>query len=187
MEKRIIKNSKDFYTTKELFDDILRMVRERGNAADEIDYAVPRTAVPIYSYHFDPAFVLHRGTNEGLILELAISGYITNHDKRESVDLGIIKTLNEKEEGIYKMSKLYAECFIAYDKIVDQNLDAITRIGYDLGLYTEDNRRALGYSGFATKEDALERWQTVSKKYPKYIKAIIRDNLTRKETVCERL
>mgnify|MGYP000774060312 FL=1 len=83
------------------------------------------------------------------------------------------------------MTTLYAECLIAYKSIMNDssNLDALTRKGFDLRFIdTDGNISNWGYSGIKNQEDALKELHKLHELDPdKYARAIIRDNMTRKE------
>ena len=83
------------------------------------------------------------------------------------------------------MATLYGECLLAYEKIVNDNLDAFTRKGFDLHFIDPSGKTInFVFSGFKTLEKALEKFQEYKTKWPeKYEKAIIRNNLTREEKI----
>ena len=85
------------------------------------------------------------------------------------------------------MSALYGECLLAYEKIVNDNLDAFTRKGFDLHFIDSSGKTmSFGLSGLKNLEKALEKLQEYKTKWPeKYAKAIIRNNLTREEKIYE--
>lgn len=89
------------------------------------------------------------------------------------------------ENGIRQMAVLYGECLIAYEAILRdrKNLDAITRKGFDLHFMDSEGKISnWGYSGIKDRESALQRFHEYHEMDPdKYARAIIRDNMTRKE------
>ena len=64
-----------------------------------------------------------------------------------------------------------------------KNLDAITRKGFDLHFMDSEGKISnWGYSGIKDRESALQRFHEYHEMDPdKYARAIIRDNMTRKE------
>lgn len=85
------------------------------------------------------------------------------------------------------MAALYGECLLAYEKIMNDNLDAFTRKGFDLHFIDSSGKTMnFGFSGFKNLEKALGKLQEYKTKWPeKYAKAIIRNNLTREEKIYE--
>lgn len=168
-----------FYTTEDLFNDIVARVEASGEAdySKVVDYALPAEAKSLYDYKFDPWFVLSPGNSEGYYIDLAIHGCCGADDKVETVPLGTIKTLLEGDRAIECMSKIYSACLRAYMIVISDNLDNITRKGYDIKLFLEeDSKSVFGYSGFQNKEEAIKKWETIADKYPF---AQVRNNLTR--------
>lgn len=139
----------------------------------------------IYNYMFDPCFILKPGESEGYYLDLGIYGNYSLTDSINTLSLGTIKTLDESKEGVRKMAVLYGECLIAYEAILRdrKNLDAITRKGFDLHFMDSEGKISnWGYSGIKDRESALQRFHEYHEMDPdKYARAIIRDNMTRKE------
>lgn len=87
----------------------------------------------------------------------------------------------ENDEGIRIMSSLYGEILIAYRKLIEKHLDDMTRKGFDLDFYNNEDL-CYGYSVIDSIEKAKTRALSLMEKYPqRYSHAIIRDNLTRKE------
>lgn len=163
-------------------------VKESESWPDKlIEYASANNhdKVGLYNYEFDPHFVLKPGGSEGYYLDLGIYGNYTLTDSVNILNLGTIKTLEETEDGIRQMAVLYGECLIAYEAILRdrKNLDAITRKGFDLHFMDSEGKNSnWGYSGIKDRESALQRFHEYHEMDPdKYARAIIRDNMTRKE------
>ena len=174
-----IKNERDVITNVDLFNEIILKVKESGKWPDD--------KTGLYDYVFEPCFVLKAGGSEGYYLDLAIHGRFTLTDAVNTLNLGTIKTLYETEEDIRRMAALYAECLIAYEKIMSENLDSFTRNGCDLHFMDENgNLSNWGYSGIKDKETALEQFHKYHEKDPvKFAKAVIRNNMTREEKIYE--
>lgn len=85
------------------------------------------------------------------------------------------------------MATLYAECLIAYEKIMKENIDLLTRKGCDLHFMDENgNLSNWGYSGIKDRETALEQFHKYHEMDPvKFAKAVIRNNMTREEKIYE--
>ena len=112
--------------------------------------------------------------------DLYIRGYYSLTDKFDLVSLGTIKTLFTDKESIRQMAALYGECLIAYEEIMNNELDKFTRKGYDLFLVDEEGEIRHCLSGLSSKEKETERFKLCSVRYRK---GVVRDNLTRKEFV----
>lgn len=182
-----IKKESDLITNADLFNEIISKVKESRKWPDDlVDYALPSyDETGLYDYAFDPHFVLKAGGSEGYYLDLAIHGEFSLTESVNTLSLGTIKTLDESEDGVRKMADLYGECLIAYTSIMNDNLDAFTRKGYDLHFLDKEGKRlGFGYSGMKDRESALERFQKFHEKDPeKYCEAVIRNNLTREEKI----
>lgn len=185
-----IKNERDVITNVDLFNEIISKVKESGKWPDDlIDYDLPcrYDEKGLYSYEFDPNFVLKAGGSEGYYLDLAIHGNFTLTESISTLNLGTIKTLDETEDGVRRMATLYAECLIAYEKIMKENIDLLTRRGCDLHFMDENgNLSNWGYSGIKDRETALEQFHKYHEMDPvKFAKAVIRNNMTREEKIYE--
>lgn len=181
-----IKKEADVITNQDLFLEIVRAVKESGTWPDHIEYALPAmTETELYNYKFDPHFILKAGENEGYYLDLAIKGIYSLTEKYDIAGLGSIKTLDTSREGVMKMAALYGECLLAYEEIVNDNLDAFTRKGFDLHFLDKTGKKsAFGFSGFSSQEKAMQRFEEYHKNDPeKYAEALIRNNLTREEKI----
>lgn len=183
-----IKSEKDAITNVDLFNEIVAKVKESGNWPDSlIDYALPCSyeMTNLYNYMFDPCFILKPGGSEGYYLDLGIYGNYSLTESVNTLSLGTIKTLDESKEGVRQMAVLYGECLIAYEAILRdrKNLDAITRKGFDMHFVDSEGKISnWGYSGMEDIESALKLFYKCREKNPeKYTRAIIRDNMTRKE------
>ena len=177
-----IRSEKDIITSADLFKEIIEAVKNAGKWPDIIDYALPYDEVYLYDYEFDPIFILKPGGSEGYYLDLGIRGCYSQTEKVDLLGIGTIKTLCEDPEGVRKMAALYGECLIAYEKIVSDNLDLLNRKGFDLYFVNAKGENIGGYSGYTTEAEALEKFRKHKEQDPvRYTKAIIRNNLTRKE------
>lgn len=166
-----------FFTTEDLFDGIIEKVKGTEKWEEAIiDYSLATRPLDLYRYEFNPEFVLARGNNEGIYMDLAIYGYFEPAQDVKKYHIGTIKTLREGKESMIRMALLYGECLNAFYDVMDDHLDDMTRMGFDL--HFPDSPCGFGYSEISTREKALERWESMKNTYSK---AILRDNLTRKE------
>ena len=179
-----IKKEKDVITNQAIFNEIIKKVKKSDKwPSSIIDYELEdRYETGLYNYEFtlNPVFTLQPGSNEGYYLSLYIRGYYGLTDKFDLVSLGTIKTLLTDKESIRQMAALYGECLIAYEEIMNDELDKFTRKGYDLFLVDKEEKMHPYLSGLSSKEKAIERFKLCSVKYRK---GVVRDNLTRKEFV----
>ena len=177
-----IKKESDVITNQDLFNEIIKKVKKSDKwPSSIIDYELEdRYETGLYNYEFNPVFTLQPGSNEGYYLSLYIRGYYGLTDKFDFVSLGTIKTLLTDKESIRQMAALYGECLIAYEEIMNDELDKFTRKGYDLFLVDKEEKMHPYLSGLSSKEKAMERFKLCSVRYRK---SVVRDNLTRKEFV----
>ena len=181
-----IKKEKDVITNQDLFNEIIKKVKKSDKwPSSIIDYELEdRYETGLYNYEFNPVFTLQPGSNEGYYLSLYIRGYYGLTDKFDLVSLGTIKTLLTDKESIRQMAALYGECLIAYEEIMNDELDKFTRKGYDLFLVDKEEKMHPYLSGLLSKEKAMERFKLYHEKNSEqYLKGVVRDNLTRKEFV----
>ena len=149
-----IKKESDVITNQDLFHEIIEKVKESEKwPSNLVDYEqADNYEAGLYDYEFRPIFTLQSGSNEGYYLNLYIRGYYSLTDKFDLVSLGTIKTLFTDKESIRQMAALYGECLIAYEEIMNNELDKFTRKGYDLFLVDEEGEIRHCLSGLSSKE-----------------------------------
>ncbi len=169
-------------TTKELFNKIYKILKEKEKLPDILDYGLAACGpVPITNYEFDLKSNLNYGGSEGIYLDLWIE-YCGSGQKRQGM-LGTFKTLSIDDKSMHIMAALLADFIIEELAYVNANLDAFTWEGADVHPIDESGKRMeWGYS-CGTMEAALKRKDELLKKYPK---AVVRDNATRKEKIYSR-
>ena len=69
---------------------------------------------------------------------------------------------------------------IAYEEIMNDELDKFTRKGYDLFLVDEEGEIRHCLSGLSSKEKATERFKLCSVRYRK---GVVRDDVTREKSL----
>lgn len=177
-----VQKASDCITAAQLFEEIVQELRDMGKYPGALlDYALAERYddTQLWDYRFDPLFVLKPGGSEGYYLDLAIRGQYGKDDSEIAMcRLGTMKTLREDPEGVREMGALYAECLLAYSKVVDRRLDDLTRKGYDLDFCREDGTFTGGRSGMSSEERGLEVLQEAAKR-GNFAYAELRDNLTR--------
>ena len=176
-----IKKESDVITNQDLFHEIIEKVKESEKwPSNLVDY---EQADNYEAGLMIMSFVLYSLCSQAAMkyyLNLYIRGYYSLTDKFDLVSLGTIKTLFTDKESIRQMAALYGECLIAYEEIMNNELDKFTRKGYDLFLVDEEGEIRHCLSGLSSKEKATERFKLCSVRYRK---GVVRDNLTRKEFV----
>ncbi len=97
------------FTNKELFNEIVRILKESNKLPDILDYALSDSLNEnmINSYEFDSLFKLDWGGNEGIHLDVAITGCVDGESK--VISLGTFKTLLETDEAMHQMAALEAD------------------------------------------------------------------------------
>ncbi len=181
-------------TTEELFNEICRILKEKGRMPDILDYGLAaHSPVPVTNCEFDLKSNLDYGGNEGIYLDIWIE--YSAEEKKCISGLGTFKTLNTNHEAMHTMAGLLADFIIEEYAYVNAHLDDFTwgarhpvdagsartgveRRGADVHLADESGKQlSSGYS-CRTMEAALKRKDEILKKYPE---AVVRDNVTRKE------
>lgn len=166
-------------TTKELFEKICAILREKDKMPDILDYGLATSnLVPIRTYQFELKQNLAYGGSEGIYLDLWIEYF--EDDKRHRRELGTFKTLKENSDGMYAMATLLADFILEENAYVNANLDDFTWEGADVHPIDEKGEKIeWGYS-CSSMERALKKKDELLEKYPQ---VSVRDNATRKETI----
>lgn len=169
-------------TTRELFDKICDILKEKDLMPGILDYALAtHDPVPITTYEFDLRNNLGYGGNEGIYVDLWIEYYQDGKTQRK--EIGTFKTLGENREDMHIMGRLLADFIVEEYSYVNSNLDDFTWEGADVHAMDENgNKLRCGYS-CGSIESAMKKKDEFLKKYPA---AVVRDNRTRKETIYKR-
>ena len=119
------KTMKKPMTTKELFEKIQGILKEKGRLPDILDYGLAtHRPVPITNYEFDLKSNLNYGSNEGIYLDLWIEYY--EGKQKQQKGLGTFKTLSIDNEAMHIMAALLADFIIEEYSYVNANLDDFT-------------------------------------------------------------
>lgn len=166
-------------TTEELFDRVHGILKEKNLIPEILDYSLAtHRPVPVKTYEFDLKSNLNYGGNEGIYLDLWIDCNVEGEIKK--FGLGTYKTLLTNEEAMHIMAKLLADWIITEYDYVNSHLDDFTWFGADVFPIGEDGERCgFGYS-CGSMESALQHKDEL---LLKYARVMIRDNVTRKETI----
>ena len=98
-------------TTKELFDRIQTILKEKDKLPDILDYGLATSdPVPIRTYQFDLKSNLNYGNSEGIYLDLWIVYF--DDGERQQKGLGTYKTLSTSNEAMHTMAALLADFII---------------------------------------------------------------------------
>lgn len=164
-------------TTKELFEKIRDILKEKDKLPDILDYGLATDKpIPIRNYEFDLKNNLDYGGSEGIYLDLWIVYF--SDGERSTHDLGTFKTLDSSNEAMHIMADLLADFIIEESSYVNKNLDDFTWQGADVRAFDENGKPLNWCYSCNNMEDALNRKDDLLKKYPK---VVIRDNATREE------
>lgn len=166
-------------TTTELFDKVHGILKEKNLIPDILDYSLAAyNPVSIKTYEFDLKSNLGYGGSEGIYLDLWIDCNVDG--EMIKYELGTYKTLWTSEDAMHIMAKLLADWIISEYDYVNSHLDDFTWFGADVYPIDDDGERCgFGYS-CGSMESALKHKDEFLLKYPK---VMVRDNVTRKETV----
>lgn len=125
-----------------------RVRKESNKLPDILDYALSDSLNEnvINSYEFDSLFKLDWGRNEGIYLDVAITGCFDGESK--VISLGTFKTLLETDEAMHQMAALEADFVIILNRFVEKNLDDFTWSGYDLIPLDSNGKRCKNRCGY---------------------------------------
>lgn len=119
-------------TTKDLFENTLKLARESGALADMdaiLDYALPAwDGIQLSDYRFDTYFVVELGGSEGVYISAFIEGQFIQGQKeaKRRVSIGTLKTLEEGLKALQIMGKACGTLtYFAY-RYVNENIDRYT-------------------------------------------------------------
>lgn len=167
-------------TTEEYFQIIYHILCEKNKMPKELlEYGrAAGTPTPMTTEAFDLGHHLNYGGNEGIYLDFWIEyGY---HMQRQKARIGIFKTLWTDHETMHRMAELLADFLIEGYSYVNSHLDDFTWEGANVYPVREDGMPDGWSFSCSTMEKAMERKDKLLKSYPC---VIVRDNLTRKETI----
>ena len=112
-------------TTKELFNRIQSILKEKDKLPDILDYGLAtNNPVQIRTYEFDLKSNLAYGGNEGIYLDLWIEYFVKN--EKHTSGIGTFKTLDESNEAMHILAGLLADFIIEEYAYVNGNLDDFT-------------------------------------------------------------
>lgn len=166
-------------TTKELFEKVCGILKEKEKLPDILDYGFATSnAVPIRTYQFNLKDNLAYGGSEDIYLDLWIE-YL-EEDERCCRGIGTFKTLKENREAMHTMAALLADFILEENAYVNANLDAFTWEGADVYPIDEKEEKIKwGYS-CSSMERALKKKDELLEKY---LQVSVRDNATRQEKI----
>ena len=142
------------FTNKELFNEIVRILKETNKLPDILDYALSDSLNEnlINSYEFDSLFKLNWGGNEGIYLDVAITGRFNGESK--VISLGTFKTLLETDEAMHQMAALEADFVIILNRFVEKNLDDFTWSGYNIIPLDLNGKRCKDCCGYVVYDES---------------------------------
>lgn len=119
-------------TTKDLFENTLKLARESGALADMdaiLDYILPEDdEIQLSDYRFNTYFVVELGGGEGVYISAFIDGQFSQdrQEKKHRVSIGTFKTLKKDLKALQIMGKACGTLtYFAY-RYVNENIDRYT-------------------------------------------------------------
>ena len=108
-------------TTKELFDKIQSILKEKNKLPDILDYGLATShPVLITNYEFNLKNNLDYGGSEGICLDLWIEDYMNEETCRHRI--GTFKTLSRDNKAMHIMAGLLADFQREANALYRQNL-----------------------------------------------------------------
>lgn len=116
--------SKKLYTTADLFNTIVNLMKEENTLLDILDYHLQTSSpTPITHYAFDIVGDLQFGANEGIYLMMYLEGNITKKDKEYNrIHIGTFKTLRRDRAALKQMSVLMSDFIWNGYQFVNKNI-----------------------------------------------------------------
>lgn len=169
-------------TTTDLFNAVCDVLKEKDLMPTLLDYALADSnPSPITNYEFELKNNLDYGGSEGIYLDLWIVDYKDGRTRLR--ELGTFKTLNDNADAMRIMGKLLADFIVEEHSYVTQHADDFLWEGVNVYAFDCITEKKLNWSYMCDNiEQALIKKEELLKKYPH---VLIRDNVTRKETVYE--
>lgn len=108
---------------KNIFETVIDTINQECKMPDDIDYCLvsdeyfinTKMKTSYFNEEYrDLIFKLNYGSNEGIYLDVYV------YDIYKLRKLATIKSLNETNDGIYKMAQLQADIIIGYNKILKE-------------------------------------------------------------------
>ena len=168
------------YTSEELFDNIVRILRENHALPYILDYA---TAVSrsydheIRTDEFDIMCDLGFGGSEGIYLTIFIQ-----YDASNTVHIGTCKTLHNSKDALRTMAILEADVIWHTRQFVSEHSDDFIWTGYSVFFFKTDGSEPCFHFSSQTKDSAMEHIQTFLPR-EEYDHAVLRDNVNKTDTV----
>jgi|GEM_PF-7134343 len=119
-------------TTADLFNEVLSLVKNNGHykkARDIIEYETSyKPPIELSNYEFDFNAVVNFGTNEGVYINVFLSGNYLESDNnpRKIYDIGTFLTLRSDLEAMQIMGELCGSLTYYASKYINENIDRYT-------------------------------------------------------------
>lgn len=164
------KADKRLYTAPEIFQLIMRQLREEGKVPDILDYDLATQEVfEFRDYEFDILGCVNYGC-EGIYLDLFWKGSIGDSRERRQGEIGTIKTLQTSDEAFRQMAVLMADFQTTAHRFVNAHLDDFTWLGFDIDYYRFGSDKpcyGVTCKGMTTDTDAVQEAKRTMKSYQK--------------------
>lgn len=172
---------KHLYTTTELFDLVVKQLRNEGRFPDLIlDYVLATdTVLEFRNYEFSVLGSVNYGASEGIYVKLFCVGNIGYGWDKQHIELGTVKSLSDNDDTFRRMAMLMADFQIAATRFVNSHLDDFTWLGYDLDYYRAgEAERSYGVTmkGIRSFDDAIEEAKRTMRRFSYYVKVVITRN-----------
>ncbi len=166
-------------TTRELFNKIRDILKEKGMLPDILDYGLATDRpVPIRNCDFELKNNLDYGGSEGIYLDLWMVSF--EDGEKKTCGLGIFKTLDSSGGAMHIMAGLLADFIIEATSYINRNQDDFTWEGADVRAIDGNGKPLDWCYSCGSMEKALKTKDELLERYPE---VTVRDNATRKVEV----
>ena len=162
---------KDLIKSNYLFNEIIKIIKEKGVFPDIIDYAIPCDEVLIDTPEFYITNGLDYGGSEGIYLDLYLNFYDAERREQRNVRFGCIKTLYDDAAAMHTMANLLADIMVASREYVNKNYALFDRRGFRISGFRENDEKLSTCYLADTLEKARDRVACIIRSYPdiKYV------------------
>lgn len=155
------------YTFEELFSAIQKRVENAGIWDESlIDYVLPDNArLEIRDIEFNVCSQVSYGINEGIYVDIYLSGAIGEKKEYKHHRIGVLKSLDTSREAMRAMAAIGADFVSELTSYVNGNIDDFVWQGYSVYAYGSNGSRAWGLYCDALSE-ADKKYEEYKLKYP---------------------
>lgn len=172
------------YTTAELFNEVVKLLKQKGLYESELDYCHADTSGRQFlNEEWSTIGVVRFGSNEGIYLDIYAEGYKENAYSNEppaTINIGTFKTLSRSREAFHMMSRLSANFVLEAEDFIMSHINDFTWNGYNIKLVKSDNK-AYNWVTAASYKRATEVIASKLKNKGDYKSILIVNNFTKEE------